>query len=541
MKFLRLLMADGGGVRWRLLAAILLAGVGAGFILAIVNSIADRQSTAEIDFEALIMFVLSAILVIASQTYAFRTTAAMNETMLERRRAALVGLIRKVRLGALEQIGTDRIYDTVSRQTLVLSEAGPMIVHGFISAIALVLAALYIAAISTLAFVVVAGLFAATIFLYRASQRNIRAALRRAGEREERFFQLLGHLLRGFKEAKLHAERGADLEGKYLQPVSAEARDRRIEAERQISGGQTATYMGFYTLLGAVVFALPQYLDSTATAMKIVYVVLFILSTVEVVLKSVPMLAKADLALESLGAVEDRLRAAAGEAELAPAAAPATFREIVFDGIAFTHFGPDGKPSFTVGPCDLTLEPGKMITFVGGNGSGKSTLMRLLTGLYQPAQGTIRWDGLAVGPANAADYRKLFSAVFADFHLFDRLYGLEPADEARVNALLADLGLGGKTAYADGRFTNLELSTGQRKRLALAVALLEDKPIYVLDEIAADQDPGFRQRLYDEIFPRLKAAGKTLIVVSHDERYFARADRVLTMHDGRIEDGGAKS
>ena len=157
---------------------------------------------------------------------------------------------------------------------------------------------------------------------------------------------------------------------------------------------------------------------------------------------------------------------------------------------------------------------------VGGNGSGKSTLTRVLTQLYRAEAGAILWDGALVDANNAPRYRNLFSAVYADFHLFDRLYGMEGVDPEHVRRLLADVGLADKTAYVDGRFTNVELSTGQRKRLALVVALIEDRPIYVLDELSADQDPVFRQRYYKEFLPALKARGKTLIVVSHDERYF---------------------
>ena len=141
--------------------------------------------------------------------------------------------------------------------------------------------------------------------------------------------------------------------------------------------------------------------------------------------------------------------------------------------------------------------------------------------------------------SNRGDYRQLFSCVFADFHLFDRLYGLRDADPAAVNRMIADMELESKTAYVDGRFTHLDLSTGQRKRLALIVALLEDRPIYVLDEVGADQDPVFRERFYREILPALRKARKAIIVISHDDRYFDLGDRLLTMRDGRLAGSGA--
>jgi putative ATP-binding cassette transporter len=191
-----------------------------------------------------------------------------------------------------------------------------------------------------------------------------------------------------------------------------------------------------------------------------------------------------------------------------------------------------------MGPVDLTVGAGETVFIVGGNGSGKSTLLRVLTWLYEPKTGAILWDGQLVDRSNVADYRNLFSTVFSDFHLFDRLYGLPGVDPAEAEALLRTMGIAGKTQFRDGGFTNLDLSTGQRKRLAFVAALLEDKPIYVLDELAADQDGEFRRAFYEQHLPSLKARGKTLVVVSHDERYFHVADRVLVMEDGRFVEGG---
>jgi putative ATP-binding cassette transporter len=206
-------------------------------------------------------------------------------------------------------------------------------------------------------------------------------------------------------------------------------------------------------------------------------------------------------------------------------------------GAVYAYLDPDGRPLFTVGPCDLTLRAGETIFVVGGNGSGKSTLLRVLTWLYAPKAGVILWDGQPVDRSNVADYRNLFGAVFADFHLFDRLYGSPHVDPLEARALLETMGIAGKTAFRDGGFTNRDLSTGQRKRLAFVAALLEDRPVYVLDELGADQDSDFRRRFYEELLPWLKQRGKTLVVVSHDERYFHVADRVLTMEDGRFVEG----
>jgi putative ATP-binding cassette transporter len=209
------------------------------------------------------------------------------------------------------------------------------------------------------------------------------------------------------------------------------------------------------------------------------------------------------------------------------------FRTLTLQNIQFAYPTPPGVSGFSLGPINLTARAGEILFIIGGNGSGKTTLMHVLTGLYRPLSGTFSLDDRIV---KMTDYRHYFAAVFNDVHLFERLYGLDRVDEQQVNRLLAQMDLAPRVRYVDDRFSTLKLSAGQRKRLALVVSLLEDKPIYLFDEWAADQAPDFRRYFYQELLPALKAQGKTLIVVSHDERYFAVADRVIKMEYGQIKE-----
>jgi putative ATP-binding cassette transporter len=208
---------------------------------------------------------------------------------------------------------------------------------------------------------------------------------------------------------------------------------------------------------------------------------------------------------------------------------PITLRRVFFQ-----YQDVENKKLFSVGPVDLTIHPGEILFITGGNGSGKTTLMKVIAGLYYPQGGVVSLGERPVNPSNYEHYRGFFSAIFSDFHLFDRLYGLKDVDEIRLNGMLQKMELSEKTAYIGGRFTQMKLSTGQRKRLALVVALMEDRPIYVMDEVAADQDPVFRKYFYEKLLKELKGQGKTLIVISHDDRYFHTADRVLKMEYGQV-------
>jgi ABC-type siderophore export system, fused ATPase and permease components len=115
---------------------------------------------------------------------------------------------------------------------------------------------------------------------------------------------------------------------------------------------------------------------------------------------------------------------------------------------------------------------------------------------------------------------------------------LQGINSARWNddaqALLAALQLTQKVTLKEGKFSTLALSTGQRKRLALLVAWLEDRPFYLFDEWAADQDPAFREVFYHQLLPALTARGKAVVVITHDDRYFHLADRCLKLEWGQL-------
>ncbi|MBC3387416.1 cyclic peptide export ABC transporter [Pseudomonas sp. SWRI12] len=195
------------------------------------------------------------------------------------------------------------------------------------------------------------------------------------------------------------------------------------------------------------------------------------------------------------------------------------------------------ESGFSLGPIDLTVQAGELIYIVGGNGCGKSTLAKLLCGLYIPQEGEILLDGKPVTDESRNDYRDLFSAVFSDFHLFNRLIGPDEEDGSPTLArkYLETLGLADKIKIEGQGYSTLKaLSYGQQKRLALVCAYMEDRSVYVLDEWAADQDPPFKKFFYEELLPDLKRRGKTVLIITHDDQYFQLADRIIKLSDGQI-------
>jgi putative ATP-binding cassette transporter len=205
--------------------------------------------------------------------------------------------------------------------------------------------------------------------------------------------------------------------------------------------------------------------------------------------------------------------------------------------IVFRYVDKFSDTVFKIGPIDFTLRSGELIFITGGNGSGKSTFLRVLSGLYPPDSGDIALDGMRINDANRDQYRALISGIFFDYHLFQRLYGIPDADTAEVARLLAQFRLSEKTSLSNGEFRTLDLSGGQRRRLALIVSLLEKRPIMLLDEWTAEQDPEFRRKFYDELLPDMMRAGATVVVITHDDRYLDELHlpaRRIRMDEGRI-------
>ena len=214
---------------------------------------------------------------------------------------------------------------------------------------------------------------------------------------------------------------------------------------------------------------------------------------------------------------------------------PREFEPIELRGVTHSYQHEKDDSQFVLGPVDLTFRPGELVFIVGGNGSGKSTLAKIITGLYPPEKGNVFFNGCPVTNANRDDFRQLFSAVFSDFHLFDSLLGLRAVSlDHRAKDYLEQFHLDHKVEIRDGRLSTVDLSQGQRKRLALLTAYLEDRPFFLFDEWASDQDPQFKDIFYTQLLPELKARGKAVVAITHDDRYFVFADRVIKLDYGRL-------
>jgi putative ATP-binding cassette transporter len=288
-----------------------------------------------------------------------------------------------------------------------------------------------------------------------------------------------------------------------------------------------------------VVFVVPTFSESLSTGSitKTTTALLFVIGACFGLVQSIPVLLNANSAADRLTKLESDFRATAREA--APAKVPSRFDRIEIRDVVFRYSDDASDTAFKIGPIDFTLQSGELVFITGGNGSGKSTFLLLLAGLYPPDSGEITLDGIRVDDNTRDEYRALISGIFFDYHLFRRLYGISGPDSADVDRLLHQFRLENKTGVSKGEFRTLDLSGGQRRRLALIVSLLEKRPILLLDEWTAEQDPEFRKKFYEELLPTIMQAGATVVVITHDDRYLDELDlpaRRVRMDEGRIID-----
>ncbi|WP_421145253.1 multidrug ABC transporter permease/ATP-binding protein [Aeromonas dhakensis] len=344
---------------------------------------------------------------------------------------------------------------------------------------------------------------------------------------EDRLYQNYQAIIAGSKELALNRERAHFV---YHQLYQQNAQDYREQIIRADTYHLSAVNWSNIMMLGAIglVFFLANGLGwaDTQVAATFALTLLFLRTPLLQGIGALPTLLSAQVAFDKIGA----LNLAAPDAHFPLPSAPRAWQRIELEQVSFHYQGEGG---FAVGPINLVIERGEQIFIIGGNGSGKSTLAMLLTGLYQPVAGRILLDGETVTDRNA--YLALFSAIFTDYHLFQHLLGPEPKDEL-VAEWLERLQMGSKLAIEDGFIADIDLSQGQRKRVALLLALAEQREVMLFDEWAADQDPQFRRIFYQLLLPRLKEMGKTVIAISHDDLYFSQADRLLEMRQGRLSE-----
>lgn len=426
--------------------------------------------------------------------------------------------------------------------TAILSDVNTLIdvslsVIDFFTATILAISCLvYLSSISIVLFSITFAIALIGMTVYYLSSNKNAQQFQKARNLENNFQKHFVSILDGFKEIYMEPRKGNYLYNNKISAISNESLTNNIKAFTGFLNNQITGQVLFYVLIAAVLLIFSVVLSiRPADTVSFSFTLLYLLGAIETIMSLLPGIARAKVASAHLMKLKKELEDANYDhITYGEAISREDFLNIYIKRLEF-NYG-DQEKSFGIGPIDFDMHKGDVVFIYGGNGSGKTTFIHTLLGLSLPSAGEIFLNNNLVSRSNYSTYRSAFAVVFSDFYLFDELIGIENADLSRWAYYLSIFELTEKVKLEGNSFSTTDLSTGQRKRLALIAALLENKPILVIDEWAADQDPYFRKKFYTEIIPVLKNEGISIIAITHDDKYYYCADRLFKMDYGKLID-----
>jgi putative ATP-binding cassette transporter len=534
MKVPRLLLRSSPLRAYTALACAVARGVSAAVLIALTYQ-ATRGRASSTEWIVTFGLVMLAQFCLTLTTH-MQLSRVLQYSVLPSLRYRLASVFQSAPLRTLEEIGPARM------EQALLSDLGNVAYatnnwREAVSSVSTIVACLVVMAWLSMTLLpwVLAEVAIGLLVFYLLS-RGARRFSTQAQEAQERAMVRARGVVEGIKELKLDANARESFMSEAFVPDIV-----RVHERTSASGAAAAVAGAWAALILVAATGLLVFRRANNVAPSIVAAYAFALFYLQGIVLSlastIPRLLAGEAALSSM---DELIAMASPEHRSEHAASNVTppWTSLELRGIehSYRREGLSGSQSdFAFGPIDFVLRPREIVFVVGGNGSGKSTFAKLLTGLYVPRAGEIRVDGQPIDPLDPDRYRQMFTAVMSDCHVFDELYGLEGADlDAKANGYLEMLRLERKVRVEKGVFSTVKLSQGQRKRLALATAYLEGREVYVLDEWAAQQDPEFKEIFYQKLLPELKRRGKAAVVITHDERYFRHADRIVRFESGRI-------
>lgn len=533
----------------KLLALAAVVGLGSGFSSAAMIAFISRAltTTTPVTVQFLTRFIGLLLLVVALDLTAKQLLVRLAAKTNHDLGLWLTGRILATPLRTLEETGASRLTAALADDLNIIGTALSHAPNVLVNVAILIGCASYLLWLSPLVFAVLSVFVVPAVITQGYLHRRAKGAMRAAYRERDSLFQLYRVITEGFKDLKLHVGRRLALWHELLLPAAADFRHKTVVGRSfytvSTTWGQTVFFLFVLGLLVLSVFTEPDIRLLAGYAL----VALYMRGALNSLLAVLPFLSNANLALDRVEALGLSLEADAGSDVAADMVAqgPAvaidvaqTFApplEVSLTGVTHTYRTDTDDRDFTLGPIDLNVHSGELLFLTGSNGSGKTTLVKLLTGLYFPEEGEVRCNGLTLTTESVEAYQRNFSAIFADSYVFEQLLGLSRHDlDVHAQSYLRLLELDRKVYVEDGRLSTTNLSTGQRSRLSLMLAYLEDSPAYVFDEWAAGQDPDFKRVFYTEFLPELRERGKLVIVITHDDQYYDTADRLVKMDGGQI-------
>jgi len=527
-------------VIWTSIAALLSGACNAGLI-AMINSALNHRGSPGLTL--IVGFAALGLGRILTNAFAQITLSHFSQATTARLRQDLVRKILAVPLRQLEELGTPKLMVALTEDILEITQATLSIPIFAVNFAVLLGGAVYLAWLSLPVLLAMVAFATVGAISYRLMIRSGFGHLTAAREGQDRLFRHFRALTEGIKELKLHRARRAAFLAEDVATAAAVCQKHNVAAELRFILAQNWNQLLFLVVIGLILFLLPRMENISPQALTgYIIATLYLMGPLAGLLGSLSVFSRANVSLRKVEQLGLALSTHADDSRPAVPAAVApvpAFESLELANVTHHYYREREDDNFVLGPIDLTFRRGELVFLIGGNGSGKSTLAKVIAGLYPPAGGEIRLNGCPVGDHNRDDYRQCFSTVFSDYFLFDRVIGAaRTGDDGRARTYLERLHLDHKVSIEDGVFSTTQLSSGQRKRLALLCAYLEDRPFYLFDEWASDQDPLFKDVFYTQLLPELKSRHKAVLVITHDDRYFSCADRLIRLDYGKITRDG---
>jgi putative ATP-binding cassette transporter len=511
-----------------------ISGICVAFLIAVINNAVNSNNPST--NQLLWSFIGLAFITLFSSIVSKFLLVNLSQQAIYKLRLNLSARILACPLRHLEALGANRLLATLTEDTISISYAVFNIPFFCINLAIVVGCLAYLSWLSLTVFLVTLFFLTLAIVSIQVLITKADSFLKLSRNEQDQLFKNFRAVTDGIKELKLHTQRREAFLTEELQVTAASCRDYRVTGLRILAIAASFGELLFFILLGLLIFGLPKLTTiNTPILSGYVLTLTYLMRPLQGILEILPTFSQAGVALQKIETLGLSLASRAETISQDKSDIQQFFQKLELAQITHTYRREQEESNFTLGPIDLSFQAGELVFLVGGNGSGKSTLAKLLTGLYIPENGEIYLNEQAITDKNRDKYRQLFATVFSDFYLFERILGINISNlDLQAQEYLRQLQLEHKVQVKEGVLSTIDLSQGQRKRLALLTAYLEDRPIYLFDEWASDQDPFFREIFYKQLLPELKNRGKSVVVISHDDRYFHLADQLIKLDYGKL-------
>jgi putative ATP-binding cassette transporter len=536
-RFLRFVVQRSKTATWLMVSAGVMSGLLSAGVLALINYVLHHSSDHSL-FMVLGFVVLVGGKLLSNLWSQLLLVRFSQDTILDLSLSLCAKIVRAPLRGS-ERRGAGNMLVTLTDDVSWVTWAIQCFPQLIMNAAVVLGCGFYLAWLSWGTFLGVVGVTALGALGYQWLHTSAFSVISAARQARAELFGHFRSLTDGLKELLMHRARRQEFVNQEVRKAADSYRRMNVEATRRQVLAESWTQVSFYSLVGFIVFLFPSLVTVSPEVLTgYVVAVLYMMGPIWSIIGAVPTIERGQVALENIerlgvsldadGEVAQTVELGDLDAEIPPV--------VQWNEVVFSYGKEKGTEApFALGPISLELHPGELVFVIGGNGSGKSTFVKVLTGLYQPTEGNVTLAGRMITEANCEWYREHFSVVFSDFHVFHKLLGQSDSQSERLAPqYLRLLHMEKKVTVHERTFSTLDLSQGQRKRLALVTAYLEDRPIYVFDEWAADQDPQYKEIFYKTLLPELRERGKLVVVITHDDRYFHLGNQVIKLEDGKM-------